>query len=105
MEGTVTETSVSDPIDEIRSVIRITYPSDMFEFAEALSKHLEYAPLQLPLHDHRERIEGLRRRVPRGTRYPFRPSLGRLGIDRAGGEISDRKVRVGKSLKIRPYGL
>ena len=57
MEGTVTETSVSDPIDEIRSVIRITYPSDMFEFAEALSKHLEYAPLQLPLHDHRERIE------------------------------------------------
>ena len=43
MEGTVTEISVFDLMDEIRSIIRITYSSDMFEFAEAFSKHLEYA--------------------------------------------------------------
>jgi hypothetical protein len=43
MEGTVTETSVSDLMDEIRSIIQITYPSDRLEFAGALSRHLEYA--------------------------------------------------------------
>ena len=43
MEGTVTEISVFDLMDEIRSIIRITYRSEMFEFAEALSKDLEYA--------------------------------------------------------------
>jgi hypothetical protein len=42
MEGTVTETSVSDLMDEIRSITQITYSSDVFEFAEAFSKHLEY---------------------------------------------------------------
>jgi hypothetical protein len=41
--GTVTEISGSDLMDDIRSIIQITYPSDMFEFAEALSNHLEYA--------------------------------------------------------------
>lgn len=40
--GTMTETSVSDLMDEIRSITRITYPSDMFEFAEALSRRLEH---------------------------------------------------------------
>jgi hypothetical protein len=43
MVGTVTETSVSDLMDDIRSIIQSTYPSDMFEFAEALSMQLEYA--------------------------------------------------------------
>jgi hypothetical protein len=43
MKGTVTEMSVSDLMDEIRSITQITYSSDMFEFAEALSTHLEYA--------------------------------------------------------------
>lgn len=43
MEGTVTGISVSDLTDEIRSIIQIIYPSDKFELAEALSKHLEYA--------------------------------------------------------------
>lgn len=43
MEGTVTEISVFDLMDEIRSIIRITYRSEMFEFAEAFSKDLEYA--------------------------------------------------------------
>ena len=43
MKGTVTELSVFDLMDEIRSIIRITYSSDRFEFAEAFSKHLEYA--------------------------------------------------------------
>ena len=43
MKGTVTEMSVSDLMDEIRSIIQITYPSDRLEFAKALSMHLEYA--------------------------------------------------------------
>ena len=43
MEGTVTETSVFDLMDEIRSITRINYPSDMLEFGEAFSKELEYA--------------------------------------------------------------
>jgi hypothetical protein len=43
MKATVTEVSVSDLMDDIRSIIQITYPSDMLEFAEAFSKHLEYA--------------------------------------------------------------
>lgn len=43
MEGTVTEVSVSDLMDEIRSITQITYSSDMLEFAEAFSKHLGYA--------------------------------------------------------------
>ena len=43
MVGTVTEISVSDLMDEIRVIIRISYPSDMFEFSEALSKNLEHA--------------------------------------------------------------
>ena len=43
MVGIVTETSVSDLMDEIRSTTQITYSSDMFEFFEAFSKHLEYA--------------------------------------------------------------
>ena len=43
MAGTVTETSVSHLMDEIRSLIQITYPSDVFEFDEDFSKHLEYA--------------------------------------------------------------
>jgi hypothetical protein len=30
-------------MDEIRSITQITYSSDVFEFAEAFSKHLEYA--------------------------------------------------------------
>ena len=43
MEGTVTEMSVSDLMDEIRSITQITYPSDMLELDETFSKHLEYA--------------------------------------------------------------
>lgn len=43
MEGALAEISVSDLTDEIRSIIQITYPSDKFELAEALSKHLGYA--------------------------------------------------------------
>ena len=43
MKGTVTEMSVSDLMDEIRSIIQFTYSSDTFEFVEAFSKHLEYA--------------------------------------------------------------
>jgi hypothetical protein len=42
IKGTVTEMSVSDLMDEIRSITQITYSSDVFEFAEAFSKHLEY---------------------------------------------------------------
>jgi hypothetical protein len=43
MQGAVTETSVSDVMDEIRSITEIHYPSDMLEVDEAFSKHLEYA--------------------------------------------------------------
>ena len=43
MEGAVTEISAFDLMDEIRSIIRINYPSDMFEFDEPFSKDLEYA--------------------------------------------------------------
>ena len=43
IEGTVTEISVFDLMDEIRSIIRITYRSERFEFTEAFSKDLEYA--------------------------------------------------------------
>lgn len=43
MEGIVTETSASALMDEIRSIIQITYPSDSLECAEGLSMHLEYA--------------------------------------------------------------
>ena len=43
LQAIVTETSVSDLMDEIRSIIRINYPSDMLEFDEAFSKDLEYA--------------------------------------------------------------
>ena len=43
MVGTVTETSVFDLMDQIRSIIQINYPSDMLEFDEAFSKDLEYA--------------------------------------------------------------
>lgn len=43
MEGTVTEMSAFDLMDEIRSIIRITYRSEMCEFAEAFTRDLEYA--------------------------------------------------------------
>jgi hypothetical protein len=43
MEGIVTETSVPDLMDEIRSITQIAYPSDMLEFDEAFSKYLESA--------------------------------------------------------------
>ena len=43
IEGTVTEISVFDLMDEIRSIIRINYRSEMFEFAGAFSKDIEYA--------------------------------------------------------------
>lgn len=43
MQGTVEEISVSDLMDEIRSITRISYPSDNFELADVFSKHLEYA--------------------------------------------------------------
>ena len=39
----MTGISVFDLMDEIRAIIRITYRSEMFEFAEALSKNLESA--------------------------------------------------------------
>jgi hypothetical protein len=42
-KGTVTEISGSHLMGEIRSLIQITYPSDMFEFDEDFSRHLEYA--------------------------------------------------------------
>ncbi len=43
IKGVVMEMSVSDLMDEIRFITQITYSSDMFEFAETFSKHLEYA--------------------------------------------------------------
>ena len=77
----------------------------MLEFAEAFSKQLEYA---LSNSHCTTIVSGLK---DFGGTYrgevviSFGPRQAPFGIDRAGGEISDLKSRVGKSLKIRPYGL